>query len=112
MPRPPSVEAIRDALGYVRILYAARKTRESTLPDVSDPLVNIGRELAAALTLAGYEEGTLGHRAALERAGRALAQLGDEVTLSDSPNRAAKVARARVLGEKFAVAGKSTPERR
>ena len=96
----------------MRILYAARKTRESTLPETADPLVIIGRELSAALSLATCEEGSLGHRAALERAGRALAQLGDEVGLADNPSRAAKVARARVLGEKFAVAGKSTPERR
>jgi hypothetical protein len=96
----------------VRLLYAARKTREATLPATSDPLVAIGRELSAALALADCEEGTLGHRAALERAERALVQLGGEVTIGDSASRLAKVARARVVGEKFTIAGRAQRERR
>lgn len=109
---PPTAEAIRDALGLVRLLYAARKTREAALPAGSDPLVAIGRDLSAALELARYEEGSLGHRAALERAGKALARLADEVTMGDNPSRLARVARARVVGEKFNIAGRAPPERR
>ena len=91
----------------MRLLYAARKTREATLPAAADPLVAIGRELAAALTLASCEEGTLGRRSALERAERALARLGDELTIGDGASRLAKVARARVVGEKLTVAGRA-----
>jgi hypothetical protein len=109
---PPTAEAIRDALGLVRLLYAARKTREATLPSGSDPLVAIGQELRTALELARCEEGSLGHRAALDRAGKALNRLADEMTMGDNPSRLARVARARVVGEKFEVAGRSPPERR
>lgn len=111
-PSPSLADSIRDALGYVRLLYAARKTREATLTTGTDPLVSIGRELADALDLAGHEEGSLGHRAAKEKAARALAQLDAEVTMGDTASRMAKVAKARVSGEKFAVAGRSVPERR
>ena len=97
-PRSPTAAAIRDALGLVRLLYAGRRTREATLPPGSDPLVAIGRELRAALELAGFEEGSLGHRAALDRASRAMKRLAAEVTLGDSASRLARVAQARVAG--------------
>ncbi|APR78668.1 Hypothetical protein A7982_04015 [Minicystis rosea] len=97
---PSSAEAIRDALGLVRILYAARRAREAAPAPGSDPLVAVGRELAAALSLSAHEEGSLGHRAALDRAARALARLGDEVTATDTAWSLARAARTRVLGEK------------
>ena len=103
---------IRDALGLVRLLYAARKTQEATLPPGADPLVSIGRELRAALELSRYEEGSLGYRAAMARADRALSRLADEVTMGDSMSRLARVARARALGEKLAIAGRAPKERR
>ncbi len=109
--RTPTADAIRDALGLVRLLYAGRRTREGT-PPASDPLVAIGRELHAALELARFEEGSLGHRAALDRASKALQRLAGEVALGDSPSRLARVAQARVVGEKVAVAGRALPERR
>lgn len=99
-------------MGLVRLLYAARKTQEATLPPGSDPLVAIGRELRAAMELSRCEEGSLGYRAAMERAGRALSRLADEVTMGDSTSRLARVARARALGERFAVAGRAPKERR
>jgi hypothetical protein len=111
-PRSPTAAAIRDALGLVRLLYAGRRTREATLPPGSDPLVTIGRELRAALELAHFEEGSLGHRAALDRASRALKRLADEVTMGDSASRLARVAQARVTGERFTVAGRAPRERR
>jgi hypothetical protein len=111
-PRSPTADTIRDALGLVRLLYAGRRTREATLPPASDPLVAIGRELHAALELARFDEGSLGHRAALDRASRALGRLAGEVTLGDSASRLARVAQARVSGEKFKVAGRAPPERR
>ena len=72
----------------------------------------IGRELSAALSLSRFEEGSLGHRAALDRASRALKRLADEVTLGDSATRLARVAQARVAGEKFTIAGRAPPETR
>ncbi len=111
-PPSPTADVIRDALGLVRLLYAARRTREATLPPGSDPLVSIGRELAAALDLARCEEGSLGHRAARSRAARTLALLAEEVTLGDSASRVARVAQARVAGERFSVAGRAPRERR
>jgi hypothetical protein len=77
-----------------------------------DPLVAIGRELRLALELSHFEEGSLGHRAAVDRAGRALKRLAGEVTMGDSAARLARVAQARVAGEKFTVAGRAPPERR
>lgn len=111
-PPPSPADAIRDALGLVRLLYAARKTREATLPAGSDPLVAIGRELASVLPMAELDPDTLGHRAAIDRAERALAKLADEVTMGDTAARLARVARARVLGEPFMIAGRAPRERR
>ncbi len=96
----------------MRLLYAGRRTREATLPPASDPLVAIGRELRAALKMARFEEGSLGHRAALDRASRALKRLADEVTMGDSASRLARVARARVSGERFTIAGRAPPTTR
>jgi hypothetical protein len=64
------------------------------------------------LDLARCEEGSLGHRAARDRAARTLARLAEEVTLGDSATKLARVAQARVRGEKFNVAGRTPPERR
>lgn len=111
-PRSPTTDAIRDALGLARLLYAGRKTRDATLPPAVDPLVEIGRELSTALELSRYDEGSLGHRAALDRASRALKRLAAEVTMGDSPTRLVRVARARVAGEKYKVAGRTPPETR
>jgi hypothetical protein len=97
LPSPTAV-AIRDALGLVRLLYAGRRTRQAAPPPEADPLVAIGCELSAALELARYEEGSLGHRAALDRASLALTRLTRELTLGDSAVRLARVAQARVTG--------------
>ncbi len=96
----------------MRILYAGRRTREATLPPGADPLVAIGSELRAALELSRFEEGSLGHRAALDRGSRALARLVSEVNLGDSATHLARVARARVAFETPNVAGRAPRERR
>jgi len=96
----------------VRLLYAGRRTRDGALPAEADPLVAIGRELRAALDLAQFEEGSLGHRAALARASRALQRLADEVTMGDSASRLARVAEVRVTGERFTVAGRAPRKER
>lgn len=74
--------------------------------------MSIGRELRTALDLANLDDGSLGHRASLERAARALSRLSVEVTLGDSASRLARVAQARLADEKFTIAGRAPPERR
>jgi hypothetical protein len=70
-----TAETIRDVLGFVRLLYA---TRVAAGGDV-DGLLPVGKELRVALDLAKYEEGSLGHRAAIDRAERALDALARQV---------------------------------
>jgi hypothetical protein len=96
-PRPFPAEALRDALGLVRLLYAARKL-EGDVP-ADDPLVAIGRDLRTALSFANCEEGSLGYRAAMERGARALARLAGEARAGEGASVLAVVARARVVGE-------------
>ena len=72
----------------------------------------IGQELTVALSLARYEEGSLGHRAAMDRASRALMKLAEEMTLGDSAARLARVAQARVAGREVGVAGRNVPSTR
>lgn len=91
---------MRDALGVVRLLYATRK-RAGRLPEPPDvdPLVAIGGELHKALELArGCEPGALGHRAAVARAGKALGQLADEMSMADYLPDVVRVARERATG--------------
>jgi hypothetical protein len=72
-----TTQTIRDALGLVRLLYATRATRE---PEGElEGLASVGRELRVALDLSRYEEGSLGHKASLDRADRALDALGRQV---------------------------------
>jgi hypothetical protein len=89
----PTAELIRDALGLARLLYSARRTDER---GELCPLVAIGRELGAALDLSRFEEGSLGNRAAVDRASRALVRLAAEVAVGDSVAQLVRVARERV----------------
>jgi hypothetical protein len=82
----------------VRLLYASRAASADEPRIPTDPLVAIGRELRAALELSRFEEGSLGHRAARDRAARALSQLAAEVSTGDSATRLVRVAQARVRG--------------
>lgn len=91
---------IRDALGFVRLLYAARRERGRTSAAHDDPLVAIGRELVLALRLARSETAAE-RRDAIERAQLALHRLADEVTMGDAMANVARVALARVTGQPF-----------
>jgi hypothetical protein len=71
----PAAETIRDALGLVRLLYATRVAAGAEV----EGLRAVGKELRAALDLAKYDEASLGHRAALDRAERALDALTRQV---------------------------------
>jgi len=71
------VEALRDLLGIVRGLYAAGLQSKGH-PIELETLRWIGKEIGAALTLASTTEpDTIGHRAAWDRAERAVAKLGE-----------------------------------
>lgn len=90
---------MRDALGVVRLLYAARKSAGRLVPPPEvDPLVGIGGELRAALVLGRQEPGSLGYRAGVARANDALTRLADAVTLVDHLPDLVRVARDRVAG--------------
>jgi hypothetical protein len=68
----PTAETIRDALGLVRLLYS---TRQGAGGEALEQLEAVGKELRTALDLSKYEEGSLGAKACLERAEKALDML-------------------------------------
>lgn len=95
--QPFPFEAVRDALGVVRLLYATRqRAGRLPAPPEIDPLVSIGKDLATALALAkGCDPGALGPRAATTRAGAALQRLADVMTMSDHLPSVVRIARER-----------------
>jgi len=102
------LDEIRDALGLVRLLYVARKAHGHTAsPPASDPLVVVGRELAAALSGARAPAGSAAHRAGAERALRALQQLEGAITLRDDLTDAARAGEARVTRRELPRRGKA-----
>jgi hypothetical protein len=88
--RPFPFDAVRDALGLVRLAYAARPS------DQRERLEAVGRELRLALKLASAGEGTLGHRAAIDRVKCAARGL-DDLFGDDSGKTLARVAKTRIL---------------
>jgi hypothetical protein len=106
MARPFPVHEIRDALGLVRLLYLARKVHGHVAPAASDPLVIIGRELAATLVYARAPEGSPAYRAGVERALRALQRLEGAITLRDDLGDAARAGEARLNGREIRKGGK------
>jgi len=89
--RPFPFEAVRDALGLVRLAYAARPE------DRRDRLEAVERDLRAPLDLARAGEGSLGHRAAIERLERAARELDDLLGDEDCGRKLAGVAKARIM---------------
>jgi hypothetical protein len=106
LERPFPVHEIRDALGLVRLLYLARKVHGHVAPAASDPLVIIGRELAAALAHACEPAGSPAYRAGVERALRALRRLEGAITLRDDLGDAARAGEARITGREIRRGGK------
>ena len=94
---PFPFEAVRDALGLVRLAYAARSD------DQRARLEAVGRELRLALQLAKAGDGTLGHRAAVERVQRVVMELDDLLGDDESGTKLAGIAKARILGEPVAA---------
>jgi hypothetical protein len=90
--QPFPFEAVRDALGLARLLYLAVEESQR------EQLAGVGRDLRLSLEQARAGEGTLGHRAALDRVERATKSLVE--VLGEAPiARLAVIARARVCGE-------------
>lgn len=96
MPKRFPAPELRDALGFVRLLYAARLTGGRAVRGQPDPLVDIGKRLGAALGAARAANGAPTQVAAIEDAGAALAKLADELT-AEGVRDAVVVARARVM---------------
>jgi hypothetical protein len=76
MPTPPApLPVIRDLLGIVRLLWRARAEAGASVAEL-DAIRAIGESLGVAVDLATKSgRGTMGERAALQRADEALVQL-------------------------------------
>ena len=80
---PFPLEAVRDLLGLVRAVYAARAAEGAGAVTLAK-IATIGLDLAQALDLAeAHGPGTLGHAAAWKRAERAAMMAADLVALTD-----------------------------
>jgi hypothetical protein len=96
-PRHPDavpVDALRDLIGLVRAIRAAKST---AAPAVLARIDSVGAELVAAYELAvSSTPGTLGMRAAWVRAEEATRAAGDLVSMTDGAEEIVTAARARV----------------
>ncbi len=99
---PFPAEAVRDLLGIVRALYAAAKQSGAGKTELAN-IAKVGKDLADALRL-GLETkpGTMGHRAAWERAELATRRAGDLVDSLTPAEPMMIAARGRVTGTKAA----------
>ena len=80
---PFPFEAVRDLLGLVRAVYAARVAEGAGAVTLAK-VATTGLDLALALDLADHHvTGTLGHAAAWKRAERAATAAADLVALTD-----------------------------
>ena len=76
---PFPFEAVRDLLGLMRSLYAARKAGGATQREL-EPIARAGKDLQEALSLASSSRpGTVGYAAAWKRAEEATAKAGSFV---------------------------------
>jgi hypothetical protein len=98
VPRPFPAEEIRDALGAVRLLYAARLATGRAKPGQPDPLIEIGHQLRSALSYARAPNDSSEQRGAIACAAAALGHLAEVVTLDDSLTGAVRAGAARVRG--------------
>ena len=96
-PRHPDavpVDALRDLIGLVRAIRAAKAKAPAAVLEHID---RVGAELVAAYELAvSSTPGTLGMRAAWVRAEEATRAVGDLVTMTDGAEEIVTAARARV----------------
>ena len=93
---PFPLEAVRDLLGLVRAVYAARAAEGAGAVTLAKIAV-IGVDLAQALELGeAHAPGTLGHAAAWKRAERAATAAADLVALTDGAEPIVLAAMGRV----------------
>ena len=89
-------EQIRDALGLVRLLCAARLAGGRAVRGKPDVMAEIGEQLRASLSYANTPEGSAEQRGAVECAAAALARLADVATTDDGLADVARAALVRV----------------
>jgi hypothetical protein len=107
---PFPYEAVRDLLGVVRALYAAAKAAEAGAAELAR-ISRVGSDLRRALELArSSRPGTLGHRAATQRAADATLRVGDLVDGLTPAEPLVAAARGRVSGTRRAPR-KKVPDR-
>jgi hypothetical protein len=91
-------EAVRDLLGVVRAIYAAAKHSGASKVELVR-IARVGKDLADALDLAvSTRQGTMGRRAAWERAEQATRKVGDLVDSLTPAEPLVMAARGRVTG--------------
>ena len=105
LDEPFPLEAVRDLLGVVRAVYAEAKRNEVGNAQL-ERIAAIGQELSDAIDLASTTEvGTIGHRAAIQRAEEATNRIGE---LVDGVTRAEQLA----IAASDRVTGVSVSKRR
>ncbi len=92
------LEAVRDLLGVVRAIYAAAKQSGASRNELMK-IAKVGKELADSIELAqSTRPGTMGRRAAWERAEQATRKVGDLVDALTPAEPLVLAARGRVTG--------------
>jgi hypothetical protein len=100
---PFPLEAVRDLLGLCRAIYSAKK-RAGASPSELRRLAAVGRDLSQAIDLAvSTRVGTVGHRAALQRAEEATHRIGEFVDALTLAEPMIVAARSRVTGATAAL---------
>lgn len=94
---PFPFEAVRDLLGLIRSLYAARRADGAKSAELA-PIAGVGKDLHEALSLAASSKpGTVGYAAAWKRAEEATARAGDLVGAAMAARPVVKAAVGRVV---------------
>ncbi len=92
------LEAVRDLLGVVRAIYAAAKQSGAKSGELAK-IARVGKDLADAIDLAqATRPGTMGRRAAWERAELATRRVADLVDALTPAEPLVMAARGRVMG--------------
>lgn len=100
---PFPFEAVRDLLGIVRAMYAARRLAGAGRVELAR-IAAVGRDLRRAYDLAAsVGPGTLGHRAAWARAEDAARRVGDLVDALTPAEPIVTAAQARISGARIAL---------
>jgi hypothetical protein len=100
---PFPLEAVRDLLGVVRAIYAAAKRSNADKAELAR-IAAIGKDLSLAIDLAASTRpGTVGHRAAFDRAEEATRRAGKLVDALTPAEPLVGAAQGRVIGARAAL---------